>query len=134
MQEGDCGVGSTVGAWGVAGHANLGGMPDHVSQHDRVLRAVPADRQRAATWTALWRAGRDLAALAGQVRGAPVAPGHHIAEEAPTELARVTARLPAGRTASPAGASRLGPKRRQHLIGTGTTWDCSRDDIGTSES
>jgi hypothetical protein len=105
MQEGDCGVGSTVGAWGVAGHANLG-MPDHVSQHDRVLRAVPADRQRAATWTAVGRAGRDLAALAGQVRGAPVAPGHHIAEEAPTELAR----------------------------GTGTTWDCSRDDIGTSES
>jgi hypothetical protein len=74
MQEGDCGVGSTVGAWGVAGHANLGGMPDHVSQHDRVLRAVPADRQRAAIWTALGRAGRDLAALAGQVRGHPLRP------------------------------------------------------------
>ena len=41
--------------------------------------------------------------------------------------------LPAERPL-PAGASRLGPKRRQHLAGTGTTWDGSRDDIGTSES
>jgi hypothetical protein len=34
----------------------------------------PRSGKRAAIWTALWRAGRDLAAMAGQVRGAPVAP------------------------------------------------------------